>query len=544
MRPSRGATSAATHKGATLMCPQSLPPLETSPIRLSPDTEPPLYAKAIIAAGTFLVLFVVLSAWYARHLDWNAMRLAPAAAALNGERIYPGYDVGVVTGHIYPPLGALAFSPIAWLPDISLMMSAGSLLAFAYFVLPLVLLGHFVVREAIVSTRDTMAILIGALLLAVFDVRLRYAAVMIHAEAPAVGLAALAMILAAWAGPESPRCWLWSGVFAAAAVAAKQTLVPTAVALGCLALCSGGRSVRDYATGTFAAGAICTAYILIREDWASFIYNCIWIPGHHPWNTREFSFAPGQPPNGQSLAERGRALVDAFLYLASSWWPAFVGAAWSLHWLWRGRFRAASPLTRTAAAAAFCALFQFPLALPAFLKVGGDVNALDPFLNPLLLMLVALALAAVVPGSASRAAGRRIILAAIVVLLACNIPRFGFLAGVALQRPEPNRAMVSYLRAHPGEVYLPWNPLHSWVAERRRDHFEYGVFDRLLAGRPVPEHHYRAHLPPRLRYIAFRKSQSPALVETYRQYLTTLTPAPSPAGLEDWMFLAVSEATK
>ena len=87
------------------------------------------YRWVVTAAVAFAAVFFALSAWYARHIDWNAMRLAPAAALLRVETIYPATDTGVVTGHIYTPLGALAFSPIAWLPDISTMMSAGSLLA-------------------------------------------------------------------------------------------------------------------------------------------------------------------------------------------------------------------------------------------------------------------------------------------------------------------------------------------------------------------------------------------------------------------------------
>ena len=66
----------------------------------------------------------------------------------------------------------------------------------------------------------------------------------------------------------------------------------------------------------------------------------------------------------------------------------------------------------------------------------------------------------------------------------------------------------------------------------------YGVFDRALARRPISAEHYRAHLPPLLRFVAVRKSQPASWLDMFQHYLPGLQPAlaPTPPGLEGWKF--------
>ena len=506
------------------------------------SSPPRPYRYAVATAMAFVTVFLALSAWYARYLDWNAIRLAPAAALLSGETIYPAADRGVVTGHIYSPLGALAFSPVAWLPNISTMMSLASLLAMAYFALPFVWLARSAMRRDGVAMVDALAVTSAALLLAVFDVRLRYATVMVHAEAPAVGLAGLAIVIAAATARGEARGWFWCGVVAVAAVWAKQTLLPTWLALGLAAALCGRACLWRYIAGSAVAAGGLAVWIAVQENWRGVVYNCLWIPAHHPWDTPGYAFTWGEPAVAQTLAARGRAVVDRFLQVASAWWPAFVLLAWSVGRLRTEHLRTGSIATRTASFAVIVALAQFPLALASFVKVGADVNALDPLLVPLTLMLAALALEAFSPRPGDRIAGmRRAFIGLLLVLAACNLPRLVFLGQTVVGRSEPNAPMLAYLRANPGQVYLPWNPLHTWVAERRRDHFEYGVFDRALAGQPLTYEHYRAQLPPHLRLVAVRKTQPPLRLDMYKHYLAELRPTAAPPGLEDWAFYAVSE---
>lgn len=513
-----------------------------SPSASSVASLPRYYRTTVIGALGLCGLFYALSIWYARHIDWNAIRLAPGAALLFGETIYPAATSGILTGHIYSPLGALAFAPVAWWSDISAMMSAGSALALGYFALPFIMLARGAVRRGEATQLDALAITTAVLLLAAFDVRLRCAATMVHAESPAVGLGALAIVLAAAADGLRPRGWWWAGALAVAATLSKQTLLPTWLGLAALACLDGRRAAWSYAKGTLAITIALAACLTLAGHWQNFIFNCLWVPAHHPWLTSGYAFVFGSPPSGQGFAERGRALADAVLQLAAAWWPALVIAAWSLRGDALRQARSAPPLLRTAIFGSLCAVLQFPLALASFVKVGGDVNVLDPLLTPLTLVLAALAFRAVFSATPAITVPIRPFLTAVLLILAaCNLPRLGFLAQAAATRTEPNRAMLAHLRANPGEVYLPWNPLHTWVAERRRDHFEYGVFDRALAGSPITPQHYRAHLPPRLRWVAVRKSQPALRLDMYRHYLPGLRPIAAPAGLEGWNFYATDQ---
>ena len=72
---------------------------------------------------------------------------------------------------------------------------------------------------------------------------------------------------------------------------------------------------------------------------------------------------------------------------------------------------------------------------------------------------------------------------------------------------EEQQMVVRYLRAHPGEAYFPCNPLAHLAVEGRLPHFEYGIYDRVLAGVPLSSDHLRRHIPPdalRICYPAHR----------------------------------------
>jgi hypothetical protein len=70
-----------------------------------------------------------------------------------------------------------------------------------------------------------------------------------------------------------------------------------------------------------------------------------------------------------------------------------------------------------------------------------------------------------------------------------------------LWRNDPQLA-YDFAVQHPGEVYYPWQPLATLLAEGRLYHFDYALMDRFIGGyEPTPEH-LRANLPPRMRWIA------------------------------------------
>jgi hypothetical protein len=52
-------------------------------------------------------------------------------------------------------------------------------------------------------------------------------------------------------------------------------------------------------------------------------------------------------------------------------------------------------------------------------------------------------------------------------------------------------------------VYFPWNPLEHLVVEGRLYHFEYGVYDRILAGYSPSFDHFVHDIPPHSQLICY-----------------------------------------
>lgn len=61
----------------------------------------------------------------------------------------------------------------------------------------------------------------------------------------------------------------------------------------------------------------------------------------------------------------------------------------------------------------------------------------------------------------------------------------------------------NYLKKHPGEAYFPTETLAHLESEGKHYHFEYGVYDRWLAGFPVSQSHFESHIPPHCDLICF-----------------------------------------
>lgn len=487
-------------------------------------------------ALAFVTVFLALSAFYARTIEWNAMRLAVTAAVAAGEPIYPAPDAGVITGHIYPPVAAWVFLPALLLPTLGSQVAAGAVISMLFVLGPLAALVWLAVRLGGVDRATAMLLFAISVLVCLLDPGLRYVTVMVHADGPAIALGGVALLCAAFATSAADHRWLAAGACIAAACGCKQTLLPTAVLVSVIAFARYSfRGLLRLAAGALAISLAVFGWLAITGQLGTFFYNTLELPRHHPWATTGYGFVWGQPATGQSHGERLRAVVDVFIPLVQRFWPLLsIGsvAILRLHC-------AVHPLARFAGFAGLATWLQFPLLLASAVKVGGDVNNQAPSPWFALAATVAILLSwLVAPTPAQSASAARTVLAAAAVVLAlANVPRFGFLCGAVLRPASTNAAMAAYLRAHPGTVYLPWNPLLTYRIEGRRYHFEYGVFDRALANRPISSVHYRAHLPPKLAYVAVRTDQPPSAFEVYRQYLDLrLIDSPVPG----WIFYAVA----
>jgi hypothetical protein len=75
----------------------------------------------------------------------------------------------------------------------------------------------------------------------------------------------------------------------------------------------------------------------------------------------------------------------------------------------------------------------------------------------------------------------------------------------ALVHPYQNveELTFEYVKLHPHEVYCPWNPLITLLAENELYHFEWGLIDRVHAQRMPSTEQYAAHLPKNMNQIIF-----------------------------------------
>jgi hypothetical protein len=69
-------------------------------------------------------------------------------------------------------------------------------------------------------------------------------------------------------------------------------------------------------------------------------------------------------------------------------------------------------------------------------------------------------------------------------------------------------------REHRGEVHFLYNPLTPLYRDGRLTHFEYGLYDRMIAGFLPSDEHLRRHLPPKISLLV----TSIILVEDLSRY--------------------------
>ena len=162
-----------------------------------PKAEGPGAVGALGAALLPLSALVILWSWLTTiGIDpvvgpWSAARLAPAMSLRHGYALYSPPGSGPVTGWIYPPLATLAYLPATLIPDPTSAVLAGRCLSLVYFFAPAAWL---LMTDRTDRTRWTGSA--GALLFAGFALLsaqsrpLRYCSTEIHADAPALGLAA------------------------------------------------------------------------------------------------------------------------------------------------------------------------------------------------------------------------------------------------------------------------------------------------------------------------------------------------------------------
>ncbi len=422
--------------------------------------------------------------------DMCASRTVPALALARGVPIYAGPTGVPIIDFMYGPIAAVAFLPVALAGTPSGVLAIALATNALWFFTPMLLcLAAAGVPGRIVATTG---VLFGFLVL--WDPGLLFSALTIHADAPALGLSALACApLVRRTTPPAAHALALSALCAALAVWAKQTSVPLVVAIPLwLWLVDGRRTAVAWVGWLAGIGVVLTAILLARFGIADLWFNMVTLPGRMPWYDEA---TQGKWP---AAVRSFHLLVDqarwTLLLLA-----AIAGAgARDARWLETHRW----------ALLVLVGLLGAPMAVLGGAKVGGYLNT-HSVTNYFLAGAVVCGLARL--AASASVVGRLLLLGLVVALpatwVANPLARAQVSPAVARLRAwsaNPQEQAFAFARAHPGAVLLPWNPLASLLADGRVWNNEIGAWNRDLAGVPIGDAQWRGTLPPGARWLAHR----------------------------------------
>ncbi len=440
------------------------------------------------------VVFVADMVLRLPYRTWSTVRFAWGAGLRHGYDLYYGPNEGPVLASVYGPVGPLTRLPALLVGEITGTILVAGVINGLMAVLPVLALMRWRgahARHDPSAVRASFAFASLALLSIPATMEI---VGHLHVDAQAVGFGLLAC--GVLSGRESPG---WARLTVAAtlsvlAVWSKQIEGPVVIAQVVYVWAAFGRTIliRFVVCLAVIGLAISLAFGWIfgfQELW----FNLITIPGSHP------------------VAATGGILLEILLwalpFIVIIVAVQFARPPGSRRWL-----------QQDWVLPALAALFLLPLNVMARAKVGGWVNSY----HCLYYIVVAAALAVrAAPEALGKDRARGFSTGLLVLLLAITpLQQLRHGAGRGFRylpqiSSNPERQLSEFARSHPGEVYLPWNPLASLDATGELHHFAHALYDRALAGFPVSDEHFRAHLPEHMRWIVFPRGYPTSYVLPY-----------------------------
>jgi len=450
---------------------------------------PPVTRLALAALPVLLAALVFVyreAALLNTYWVWSGCRLAPALGWLQGYPLYSPVDAGPVNGWLYGPVAAVAWLPAALARSPAPALLIAAVINLAFLLLPIFAATRRATREARIDGGLAFAAAAAALLL-FYPTWYMAAALSVDAVAAGLGAAACVALL----GPEAgPRRIVLAALLAALATWTKQVEAPLALGLAAwLWFHRRSRAALGFAAAHAAALLLIAAPVFTLLSARDVVFNLWTVPAHHPL------------PGGWSTARV--ELLELVRYSAPLWIPC----AGALFLARRGR-TAWAP----AGASVFlvAALAVLPTGVLAAIKLGGDRNSLHSVY--FLAIATALALAGEWPAGLRRSREWRTagLLTAAVLATTLSFRQTEAHARLtALPAQCLSQEDWAFARTRPGEIYFPWDPLATLLAEGKMYHFEYGVFDRIAAGRPLTAAQLASGLPTRPALVIYPKADYP-----------------------------------
>jgi hypothetical protein len=448
-------------------------------------TWPEWLGAALLLAAIYTVWRVAVTAALGTLAsDWNGARLAPTFAMVYGYRLYYPATEGPVLNNVYGPVAALAYLPATVFRTPTPAILAGGALQAGFLFGAMLAFAWRAGGQAPADRRLALACGLGACLIMTRYPGSAYWISMVHADGPslALGLLACAALITRDAATPTDRALAASAVAAILSCWAKQTAAPLPLALvAAVWLAHGRRQALRYLAMLAAVGVIVSAAFLLWFG-RPLLFNMIDIVSAHAWK---------KPGLGGLATEAWRWLVSIRDLLA------LFAVALAVALLRSDR--RADGARGAWVAPALAAVFLMPTGALGANKLGGEPSSFHS-----LYYLIA-AIAALFAEAGRRAPAARALGWGFCVLAIAAAWQSGRCTPSAAQPPawqNPNQLAYELALRHPGEVYYPWHPLASLLAEGRLYHFEYGLIDRYIGGHEATPDHFRANLPPRLRWVA------------------------------------------
>lgn len=425
--------------------------------------------------------------------EHNWLRLQRTFLLSRGYPIFPDLDTGPAITSIYGPISALAYWPATWVPFFHAVSVGVICSLFFFFAPPAALLLKDRAGKTKPSALSFLALVCFVLVASLLS-SLKRSALTIHADAPALGLAALACAFVYWKKAfrfEILPLFL-SAFFVMAAAYSKQTAAPLLLALPVFIMwADGAKSFFKYLGALLAAAALFLIFSAVFFDLKDMFHSMVWIPGRHPMKSEGWQTV---------LKAVIRVLRENILLitvsLPTTWW------AFSRHKKsWRAWARTYRWMVFWAVG-----LFMAPLALMSSLKIGGSTNTLS-FVSYFTLCGTLLAFTEALRKRRNiypRRLAETALLGYAILLLLITVPVVFYRLFTNDQKHFFVRDAYEYAQEYPGTSYFPRLTIIHLVAEGKVYHETEGLNDRLWAKLPVTKELFRAYIPENLKLIGFR----------------------------------------
>lgn len=448
--------------------------------------------------------------------DWNGARLAQSVALMHGYKLYYGPESGPVLRTMYGPTSVLAYLPAAFARSPTAAIFIGEVISILTFFLPILWL---CLRGNTFNRRDVFYSCFAFLGFALYtcNLSLSESAFMIHADAPALGFAALACVPLYRCQSRTTAVNLFlSALFGTLAVWGKQTLAPLPLALLLyLLIAEGWRCFARYLAWLSVTGLAVSLLFLFLFEPGPTLFNML-TPARHPWfvalHNSNAGFTVGWFDRIKVLTAAGTELLSDVLL------PVVVVSFAVVSHIFSANSR--PPQVRTFfkergwSMLLMVSLFLTPAGLAGRVKFGGADNN---YSVTTYFLLAALFMVLMESNSNSAAQNSPVLhrapklfaLTLVIVLAVMQLPSVYHVASALRALPDAaNQKAYEFALKHPGELYFPWHPLASLMTEGKLYHFDYGLIDLKVSGYPMSDDHFRANIGSSIKGVAFYQPQS------------------------------------